>query len=203
MKRLILPVLMTATLLVYAPIVTAQLPRLQVYFDASFTETYANCPDSPPGTEIQELYFVAHNFNAWLSAIEFRVLYPPQMMFLGDNLDDGQGGLKLMLGTSPEGIAVAWTVPANGFEPLFVSRATVLWMCQGCAEVNHRVCFDVYPTSGKLRAVRWPDESIIYGFGQAGMICPTCCPTGPVICPDYTIPVQPTTWGAVKALYTE
>jgi hypothetical protein len=194
MKRL-LTIVITALVLLYAPIVTAQLPRLQVYFDPWFTTMAVDCPDTTPYTQIQELYIVAHSFNDWISAIEFRVLYPTQMMWMGDHVDIYD---QLSLGSTPDGIAVSWPIPANGFEPILVVRSTIMWTCQGCDGGGNVVCFDVYPSSGKLRAVTWPNEEIVYGFGQAGVICQDFYT---VFCPDYTIPVEPTTWGSIKAMY--
>ncbi|MCK5407792.1 MAG: hypothetical protein KAJ37_10065 [Candidatus Krumholzibacteria bacterium] len=180
-----------------APIVTAQTPHLQIYFDQQLRDTYANCPNSPPGTVLDTIYVVAHNFDAWLNAIEFKINYPPQLAWLGDWLDPS----ALHIGNSYEGIGVAWPIPFNAFVPNVVLQAMVLWMCDDCASpnMNQVICFDVYPGSGFLRAVRWPDLELIYGQSGTAVICPTCGSWRP--CDQLPIPVEQTTWGGVKAMY--
>jgi hypothetical protein len=180
-----------------APIVTAQTPYLQIYFDQGLTEESANCPPAPVGTEIGTIYIVAHNFDAWLNAIEFRINYPPQMLWLGDQY----GPNALNLGNTYEGIGLAWTIPFNAFVPNVIATAVFLWMCDDCASsnMNQVICFDVYPGSGYLRAVRWPDLELVYGQSGTAVICPTCGSWVP--CDQLPIPVERTTWGGVKALY--
>lgn len=182
----------------------AQPAYLQVYFDEALTETVASsCPDGLPGTVVDKLHIVAHGFDAWLSAIEFRLALPSELVWLGDEWDPGH----LALGSSPAGIAVAFPLPVSAHAPVKVLSVYVLWMCQGCgmmaadcAGVNTLVCVDVYPSSGHIRAVTWPDQRLIQATSGTAIICPTIC-GGAGSCPELPVPVEATTWGRIKAQY--
>ena len=197
MRKILSGITVLLVLFILTPIVTAQAPYLQVYFDQGLTETYANCPNSPPGSVIDTIYVVAHNFDAWLNGIEFRIDYPPQMMWLGDQFDPN----ALHIGNTNQGIGLAWTIPFNAFVPNVVLSAIVLWMCDNCdtPNMNQVVCFNVYPGSGYLRAVRWPDLELIYGQSGTAVICPACGAWRP--CDQLPVPVERTTWGGIKAMY--
>jgi len=184
-----------------APIVTAQTPHLQAYFDEELTESSAWCPNfEEPGTVVAEFWVVAHNFNAYLAAIEFKINYPPQIEWLTDYPIDG----ALMIGQTLNGCAMAFPTPLNAYGPAVVMKVGFFWMCQQCGPENENVllCFDVYPGSGYVRAVRWPDYGVIYATGGTALICPTCCPPYPS-CPNLlpVVPVAQSTWGGIKALY--
>ncbi len=165
------------------------IPNVQVYFTSDWG-TYGQaqipeCPPNPPGTVLDSLYVVANNFGMWMSAIEYQVIYPPQIMWLSDYT----GGLDI--GTSPTGIATAWPLPQNAFVPFAVNKVLFIYLCQLCYEGTN-IPIDVvpHPDSGLLRAVRWPDNFIVHAIGMRSLICPT-------------IPVEETTWGNIKALYNE
>jgi len=195
MKKTLSGIIVLLVLFALAPRVTAGTPYLQVYFDDEFLYWSANCPSAPIGTVFQTIYIVGHDFDAWLNAIEYRLVLPPQLFFLGDVIPPG----SLSIGTSPDGIAIAFPVPLNAYSPVLVSRVSVLWMCDHCLPNQERpICFDVYPSSGYLRAVRWPDLSLIYGTSGSAVICATG--PGPY-CADLPIPVERTTWGHIKAMY--
>ncbi len=203
MKLLLTCVVAFALFCATVPDGNAQPAYLQVYFDQDLTETVApSCPYGPPGTEVTELYIVAHGFDSWLSAIEFRLALPSELVWLGDVW----GQSHLALGSSPTGIAVAFPLPVNAFAPVQVLTVVVLWMCQGCdmiaencATANTLVCVDVYPSSGRIRAVTWPDQRLIQATSGTAIICPTLCGGGS--CPELPVPVDETTWGRIKAQY--
>jgi hypothetical protein len=175
-----------------------QAPHIQIYFDTPFTGTSAkNCPYAPPMTRVDSFYVVAKNFDAYISAIEYSVDYPPEIYHLGD-ITDG-----LAIGSSATGIAIAWPLPQNAFFPLVVAKALFVWDCQECWGNQGRVedrplCANVHPGSGYLRAIRWPDNAIIQASTGPACICPHYyyCP-----CPDLPVAVETTTWGQIKALY--
>ncbi len=204
MNRLLIGVF--AFLIVFAavPDGNAQPACLQVYFDQDLTETVApSCPDGPPGSVVGELYIVAHGFDAWLSAIEFRLALPSELIWLGDVWDQSH----LALGSSPTGIAIAFPLPVSAHAPVQVLKVIVLWMCQGCqiavedcASVNMLVCMDVYPSSGLMRAVTWPDQRLIQATSGTAIICPLAYGNNPT-CPELPVPVDETTWGRIKAQY--
>lgn len=176
----------------FASVSSAQIPHVVVYFDNTMTQMDACCPDAPAGTVAQELYVVANNFNMWVSAIEYMISYPASLLFLGDLVDDGPGGTQLRIGQSPTGIGISWPIPANGFNALLCQKASVLWMCAAGDPVTDQLLVVLpFPSSGKVRAIRWPDEGEVLGVGLTSVVCPT------------VIPVEETTWGGIKALYDE
>jgi len=203
MNRLLIGFFAVLILFAAVPDGNAQPAYLQVYFDQDLTETVAgSCPYEMPGTVVSELYIVAHGFDAWLSAIEFRLALPSELVWLGDVWDQSH----LALGSSPTGIAVAFPLPVNAFAPVQVLTVVVLWMCQdcdmiaeNCATANTLVCVDVYPSSDRIRAVTWPDQRLIQATSGTAIICPTLCGGGS--CPELPVPVDETTWGRIKAQY--
>lgn len=168
-----------------ASISSAQIPNVQVYFTSDYG-TYGHthldsCPDVPGG--LDSLYVVASNFGMWMSAIEYKVVYPWIFTWLTDNT----GGLDI--GASPTGITSAWTFPLNAFFPVSVNKVYFLYNCQKCYEGTD-IPIDVvpHPETGFVRAVRWPDDATVNAIGMRSLICPT-------------IPTEETTWGTIKALY--
>jgi hypothetical protein len=185
-----------------ASVASAQIPNVVVYFDITSTQMDAVCPPDPAGTVFTDLYVVANNFNMWVSAIEYQISLPPSLMFLGDFIGDNQ----LSIGSAVTGIGISWPLPANGFEALRCQRISVIWQCQNIGTVEDPACVLAdgvtafndhlihvlpYPTSGKVRAIRWPDNVEVLGIGMTSVIC------------GQTIPVEETTWGGIKALYDE
>ncbi len=171
-------------LIVSASAVSAQIPFVQVYFDEYLSKaSIDNCPDETPGSQLYSLYVGAHNFNCWMSAIEYKIEYPPEISFMGDNT----GGLDI--GSSPMGIATAWTFPINAFGPALINEVSILYMCQLCIDISEVQIITVpHPESNKLRAIRWPDNSFVDAVGQISLIC-------------TTIPAEDTSWGQIKELY--
>ena len=162
-------------------IVSAQTPNVQVFFDEYFGVPHlAECPETSGTTGY--LYVVASNFNCWISAIEYMIEYPSQLVFIVDLT----GGLDL--GTSQIGLATTWPFPINGFSPVLVNKVMVTFNCQLCFDPNIHVTAVPHPDTGFLRIVRWSDRALINGVGMLSTIC-------------STIPAEETTWGNIKALY--
>jgi hypothetical protein len=210
MKKVFAGISLFLILFVFVSTAAAQLPTLQVYFrsDYSWTEwSYtADCP--PAGNEgvIDTLYFVAEGFDSWLAAIEFRIDYPPEIIWIVDMMDPG----ALTLGYTPFGIGMAWTLPFNAFEPAVIGSALIMWncVCSGggpCGAASAIICPDVYPSSGRMRALRWPDRAFIDAQPGGALICPYVCggaqPALQLSCPQLPVLTQETTWGAIKTLY--
>ena len=164
-------------------IVSAQTPNVQVFFDEYYGVTHLDsCPPESPGTVTGYLYVVASNFNCWISAIEYMIEYPPDLLFTLDMT----GGLNL--GTSQIGLATSWTFPINGFNPVLVNKVMFTFNCQLCFEQDIPITVVPHPDTGFLRIVRWSDSALISGVGMTSLICPT-------------VPAEETTWGNIKALY--
>jgi hypothetical protein len=165
----------------------AQVPFIQAYFDADYNDTQSPCKSA--GTE-STLYVAALNLNDLVSAIDFKVLFPPALMWTGD-LPNAGGG-DPVIGNSLIGMAIAWNLPQNGFQTLLVDRILVEWTAecdclQGPQPLRVVGYDDVY--SPVPKAVSWPGGQQFEVVGMLSLICPGGVST------------ETTTWGGVKALY--
>lgn len=165
----------------------APTPNVTVYFDDQYNNTQANCPSDPLGTVFGNLYVVANNFNQFINAIEYKIIYPPELAFLGDNPTS-----PLVIGNSPAGISIAWALPQNGFGPVLCQTPAILWLCQNCASTDIPVVVVPNPLNidGKVQGTSWPNNNKIDAVGMTSLIC-------------ATVPAEDTTWGGIKALYGE
>jgi hypothetical protein len=134
------------------------------------------------------MWVVARGFDMWVNAIEYMIVYPSVFTWFSDVIDSG----AITIGNSRDGIAVAYRFPANGFEPLVVQMLTFAWMCNTCDPPNQDLAVVVtgYPSSGKVRAVRWPDLATSDAVGMTSTVCSLS-------------PVAETTWGHVKAMFRD
>ncbi len=180
MKKVLALVLALAVMGMMAQTVSAQVPFVQVYFD-DLAHTSKDCPGA--GT-LDTLLVVAHNFNIWMTAIEYSIQYPPSLTWLGDISPS-----PVNLGNTPSGVATAFPTPLNAFQPVLVMQVLVNWECTTCGGTPEAVIVGPHPGSGFLRATRYPDNATVIGVGMTSLVCPG------------TVPVQETTWGQVKALY--
>ncbi len=171
-------------LVLCASTLSAGVPNVAIFFDKNLRYMSGSCPYAPVGTVLDTVYVVANNFDMWMNAIEYRIDYPPQLLYISD-LPPAN---TLVLGNSPYGITIAWTIPANAFIGLVVQKILVLWQCDGCPGYNYPVVVNPHPMTGYLRAVRWPDLVTVDAIGMTSLIC-------------AVIPVEETTWGGIKALY--
>lgn len=167
-------------------IVSAQpIPNIQVYFTSEWGTHGITAIEECPGVGVLDtIYVVASNFNMWMSAAEYKVEYPPEVVWIADNT----GGIDI--GSSPVGIATTWPLPQNAFVPFAVNKVYVIYDCVGCPRTDIPILVVPNPAaiSGQVQAVRWPDNALIFGIGMISLICPT-------------VPVEETTWGNIKALY--
>lgn len=167
----------------------AQVPNVQVYFDASWSQTQANCPGGPTGPF--ELYVVMNNWNMNVSAVDFSISYPPALAWIGDILPDAN--TMAIIGASPTGVLVGWggCCTPDGFSPILALKPFVQWGPCDCAGGPQAIVVGGYTPLGKTTptAVRVEDFSEHAGVGMTSLICPGA------------IAVQSSTWGGVKALY--
>ena len=169
---------------------TAQIPNVQWFFDEGLTQTSKDCD----GTTNQIGYVVAVNFNAFISAVEYIVEYPPSgdMQWLSDiPVNENQ----LNIGNTSAGVASAWSLPLDCFQPTVIMRVLYDWnRCGNCDNLNNQyqpIIVGADPISGQLRFVRWPDNAEFQAIGMLSLVCDTTNPPA----------VEETTWGHVKALY--
>lgn len=188
MKKVLAVVLAAAFVGVVSFNANAQVPNASVYFDdVTFSQQQENCPNAPAGTVLGTLYVVLNNVNSFISAVEFGIVYPPAIGWLGDAFDT-----PLHLGDSPTGVAISWSTPRNAFGNLKVMEAIFVWNCEGCVGFeNNPIIVVPHPQTNQLRAVAAPSNILINLVGGTSMICP------------QGIPVQEETWGAIKSLYND
>jgi hypothetical protein len=179
---------MAITFCLGATSASAQVPYVQPYFDELHTVTVLNsCPTDPLG----RLYIVAHNWGIFMSAIEYQILYAPQITVLGDFVDEAN---ILSIGQSPTGISLAWkNTPGLAFKSLRLQEVSVFYTCTACNDENITITVVKHPASDPaqpdymIRALDfWQDE--FFGVGMTAVICPT-------------VPVEETTWGGIKSMY--
>jgi len=201
MKKVLAGVLVASLVGLMAVAATAQVPNLQIYFNAnlaynSYADTQSDCRQA--GTQ-QELYVVMNNWNMFVQAVDMSI----------DGLD-AQGPLfyggesapenSVTIGTSPSmggtgGVAIAWQLPQNGFLPLLALTVHTTWVgnCDCNAGPKALVVRGYHyaePTSSQNpKAVSWPDYVEHEGVGMTSLICPGFVAT------------KQSTWGGVKALY--
>jgi hypothetical protein len=177
---------------------SAQTPFVQVFFDDyGQIGGAATCPPCGLG-QIDQFSVFAVNFNMWIVAIEYTLLFPPAVSFTGDLIDPCH---ILADGPSTTGIAIGMPCPINGFSPARTQKVNVVWVCcdngidDPCvAYPNNAIQVLPYPGSGATgpRAVDFFDNTIIkQGVGMTSMICQT------------PIATKESTWGEVKALYNQ
>lgn len=188
MKKALLSVLAVALIGVFARSAMAQVPNIQVYFDARHTQTQTTCGQS--GT-VSTLYVVMNNWNMNVSGVDFSIDYGSALVWLADVLPDPSTSASI--GQSPSGIAIAYANCCfqDGFLNNEVLQVFVAWGQCDCASGPKPVRVGGYSALGKTQpsAVRYEDFVEFPGVGMTSLICPGAIAT------------QPTTWGQVKALY--
>ena len=112
MKKALAGVLAVAFIGCMAGAAVAQVPYVQVYFDAALTETQSPCMNQPGGSGPPvDLHVVYINWNMNISEVEFSISYPPSLIWLGDNRVDPD--TQEILGSTPVGVAVATATAAR------------------------------------------------------------------------------------------
>jgi hypothetical protein len=182
---------LVALALVGASTASAQQPYIGVFFNKIGNPEQANCPGLGV---LDSLYFIGYNFNISVVGVEFRVLYPSELNHIADLDFPGAPNQPagVTLGTTPNGISASWGLPQNGFFPVFVGLALVQWNCgPGCINANVPITIVGHPLfNPQPQFTDWPLIGINPATGLTGLIC-------------ATVPVEETTWGRVKSLYTE
>lgn len=185
MNKLICLISLTAVLLGLPQFSTAQVPYIQIYFDEDLQRTMEiSCPFVDPGSRVGTIYIAAHNFSMFMSSIEYRVDYPPELSFLGDIINSSYQ----VVGHSIIGIVISFPTPLNAFETVVLQKVEFMWVCYACESIAIPVVVVPHPSSGKIGAISWPDSEEVEAVGMTAIVCPT-------------MPVEASTWGHIKALY--
>jgi hypothetical protein len=192
MKRALAGTLAIAFVSLMAAGAMAQVSFFQVYFDDasndSYGETQSQCG---PVFTSASLYLVALNWNMFVAAVDYQVVFPPALLYVSDTYPDTPGG-TLNIGNSFDGAALSYGLPRNGFEPMLVSTISALWTgscdCspQGVPQPLTVRGFEDKPAP---QGVRWPDFAEFTAVGMTSLVCPGAVST------------TETTWGGIKALY--
>jgi DNA-binding beta-propeller fold protein YncE len=149
-----------------SPITIADPPvtgEVALYFDAGLTQRSKNCP----GVALDTLYVAAENLGAFISAIEYRIEYPPTITFIADLQTP-----PVTIGNSPDGISLAWALPQDAFGQLLVQKVLFQWNCTDCSQPTEFVSVEPHQSFPRVQALRWPDDLFLFPAGQVSYICP-------------------------------
>jgi len=183
MKKALAVVLVAAFIGVFAGGAMAQVPYMQIYFAGGQAQ-------SACGTGFVDLYLNAFNFNMFVQAVDFQVMFPPALLYLSDTPTTPNGINDLVIGNASIGEAIAYNLPQNGYVPMLLTTIHCFWTAAcDCSHGPQALVVGPYPGSLQPSGVRWPDFSQIFVIGWTTLVCP-----GPVS-------TEATTWGGVKALY--
>ena len=181
----------------------AQTPRVRVYFDAGLQQWTESCQGFGV---MDKLYVVAEHFDTGISQLEYSITYPPAVIWLTDLEQSGT-----TIGQTPIGITHLWEVPIDASGQFVLTEVLILWNCDQCyGSLAVPLCVKAHPGTGYLRARDAEQVDWIFAQGLGATLCPTLCsdcpsPCGssePIVCePIPTVPIGPTTWGAVKEMY--
>ncbi len=188
MKKALVAVLGIALLCVFACFAMAQVPNVQVYFDAAHTQTQKVC--GPTGS-LTTLYVVMNHFNMNVIGVDFSVTHGSSLVWLADVLPNPSSSTSV--GQSPTGIAITYAGCCflNGFLNPEVLQVTMSWASCECGSETQPVVVGGYTPLGKTQpsAIRREDLVTFSGVGMTSLIW--CAP----------VATQPSTWGRVKELY--
>lgn len=165
----------------------AQVPTVQPYWTGGQV-ILPECPvggDDPVGNPmVGEFYVLAHNWDIWMTALEYQIVYPPGIMFPTDILASSEW---LDLGSSATGLTISMPTPLGTWGDVLIETVRFLWNCNECDVPNQEIRLQGHPHTGLVRAADLNQNEVI-GQGTSAWIC-------------FTTPVEETTWGKVKSLY--
>jgi hypothetical protein len=189
MKRTLVAVIAIALVAIVFGPAAAQVPNVQVYFDAGHSQTQVSCGSTGILTT---LYVVMNNWNMNITGVDFSINYSSGLIWLADNLPDP--ATQVTIGQSPTGIAIAYAncCYVNGFQSVEVLQPFVLWSPSCDCNVGPMpVVVGGYTPLGKTQptAIRKEDFQQFSGIGMTSLIC------------SSAFAVEPSTWGKVKGLY--
>lgn len=159
----------------------AQTPTVRIYFDTGLTAQSKNCP---PGGGLDSMFVVAQAFGSLIGGLELAINFPGTMTWVAD-----VGTPPVTIGDSPTGISMGWPVPENAFGRFRAYMILFTWNCNGCGVTDDPAVVVPRPSTGFVGAASFPTYQLISAVGMTSLVC-------------ATVPVEETTWGRVKALYS-
>ena len=186
MKRQMCMLMLVAVITMLASASYAGNPIVSVYFDEALSLPSADC--LRPG--LNTLYVVAEGFSANLTAIEYKIDFPPGMTWVED-----QNVSPLKIGSTIQGITQAWTEPIDANTPVVVARVLVRWDPDKGSDAE--VAVKPHPIFGSIRAAAAPDHRIIKAEGGTTRLRagdrPSAYGNSPVLYGVYPNPFNPVT----------
>jgi hypothetical protein len=141
--------------------------RIALYFDQELTQVWEECPDAPPGSVLDTLYVAISGFTSPVEGIEYRVLYPPEITWVGDVYSDR----GLVIAATSYGISMAFFEPLDAYNPIIIQEIIIIWNCDECEPYNSiPIELTAHPATGYLRAVT---SDLVFEdvVGYPGWIC--------------------------------
>jgi hypothetical protein len=154
MKKQMYVLMVIAAIGLMASASAAVTPTVTVYFDEALTTQSTNY--LKPG--LNTIYIAAEGFDAHLTAIEFKVDYPPGMTWIED-----VGVSPLKIGSTEKGISQAYADPIDASIPVVVAKVRVRWDAEAGSDAEVKV--SPHPTFGFIRATAAPNHRIIEAKG--------------------------------------
>ena len=182
-------VLALALMIVMVGAASAQIPFIAVYFDQWHSVEALPpppCADPCPGVGVIDYLWVAlANANTFVTGVDFKVDYPPEMIWMQD-----LGTQPAVIGNTRDGLSMGWALPQNGWGAVPICTVKFMWNCDACPAPNIPVVVVPNPTTSFLGYTDYPNYDTFSAVGLTALIC--AC-----------IPAEETTWGQVKALFGE
>lgn len=161
MKRLcILAVFLLATGIAFSG---ANAQDINVYFDSNFTQISKDCQGP---MALDTMYVVAENFNSYMLGFEYKLELPPSMIVLGEI-----NNAALKIGSSANGVSLAYSLPQNAFEPVLLATIFFFWNCEDCSVENQQFFVGPNPYTSFIGGARWPDNVLVPANGGYGYVC--------------------------------
>lgn len=166
---------------------SAQVPFIAVYFDQYYSKEALPpppCANPCPGVGVIDYLWIALvNANRYVTGVDFKVAYPPEMIWLAD-----LGTQPVTIGTTNTGFSMAWALPQNGYNVVPICQVQFMWNCSSCPAPNIPVTVVQNPYTQFLGFCDYPRYDLYPAVGLTALIC--AC-----------VPAEETTWGHVKALF--
>jgi hypothetical protein len=193
-KSIVTPGLVLVLLFASIGPAQAQTPSIGIFFDINLTQQSAECPESPPGSVLDTLYLALSGFSAPVEGIEYKILFPPEILWLADVTtvhDDMPYDRGLLLGNSNDGASMAFLTPQDASSPVVILEVLILWLCEGCATTNITIDFAAHPATGSLRAVT-SELAFEDVLGLTSWVCVTCvfCSPAQTLTNPRAVPVD-------------